>query len=74
MTDRQSSDTETDRQRAGVPHPFTPTDSDGDDADSPFVPTRGCDTRPDGERPDEVPNTPTYGECLVAVFREVCGR
>jgi len=43
MTDRQSSDTTMNRQRTGAAHPFTPTDSDGDDADTPFVPTRDPD-------------------------------
>lgn len=50
MTDRNTPDATTDRQRTGAPHPFTPTDDaeasdDAGQRDTPFVPA--------GDRDDE---------------------
>jgi len=78
MTDTDDSD-DIDARTDGRTHGFVAgatisDDTDGENGGTPFVPTRGRDTCSDGESADDVPSTPTYGDVIVSVLREVCGR
>ncbi len=62
----------------GPLHPFAADaprpETDETDAETPFVPTRGRDTRSDSACDDAVPSAPCYGACFVAALREVFSR